>query len=129
MPQPVTDYNVRRYSNRWVLALLPLAWATAGCGALGSLGGGGIGGGLNLASALISFVLDLPNPIDVELQAPAQATASLGVISERQLGRNILARAVFRFEFPAEAATLGPDGRIYYAERVTGRVLAIDPAT
>ena len=83
MSQPGTDYNVRRYSHRWVLALLPVVCATTGCGALGSLGGGGIGAPLNLASALISFVLDLPNPIDVELQAPAQATASLGVISER----------------------------------------------
>lgn len=111
------------------VVLLVVVVPSSGCGALGALGGGPVGGILNVVTAIIGFIGDLPNPIDTEFMAADQPTASQGIITDRLLGRNIAPVAIFRFEFPASAGTVGPDGRVYYTERVTGRVMAVDLST
>ncbi|MFQ5423440.1 MAG: PQQ-dependent sugar dehydrogenase [Phycisphaerae bacterium] len=130
--------TIRKPRRRAVPRLLTLILLSqlsliAGCGGLGGLLGGGLGGAgggpLGFIFAVVQLIQNLPNPVDTELQAAAQPTADAGIITDQLLGRNIVATAIFGFEAEASAGTLGPDGRIYYTERVTGRVRAFDPAT
>lgn len=110
-------------------AVLVICVSGTGCTGLGALGGGPFGGVFGLAGSVINLVLDLPNPIEVEISADALPTAASGLILERMLGRNIAPRAIFTFGAEVSAGAVGPDGRIYYTERVTGRVVAVDPDT
>lgn len=103
-------------------ALLVICTSGVGCG-------GPASGIFGILSSVVQFVLDLPNPIDVELQADAAPTAAVGLINERLLGRTIAPVHIFSFGAEASAGILGTDGRIYYAERVTGRVMAVHPTT
>ncbi len=131
MQTKIRNNHGRSVPRLLTLILLAQLSLIAGCGGLGGLLGGGLGGGgpLGFIFAVVQFVQNLPNPVDTELEAAAQPTADAGIITDQLLGRNIVATAIFGFEAEASAGTLGPDGRIYYTERVTGRVRAFDPAT
>lgn len=126
-----TTRLVRRKTRSAITLCSVLAVLTGavGCGALGGLAGGPIGGILGLLSTIFSIVQDLPNPIESEFSAPAQATSSLGIIQDRLLGRSVAATAIFTFAAPPSAGALGPDGRLYFAERASGKVIAVHPDT
>lgn len=130
---------------------LSLAVLTPACGLLG--GGAGFLSGLpgvgfitglpgfglinGLTSGPLGFVLSiLPNllqppplPFENELNAPSNATANAKFITDNALPAPITPLVLGPLDSEPSFGTLGPDNRIYYTEKYTGRIRIFDPAT
>ncbi len=118
------------------LALAALLMAGSGCQALGGLFRGGFGGGLlggagggplGILLSIVTAIPPPPNPLDAEFQATATPLSPLKLVVPGPVNTQIAGRLVANLTAVPVAGALGPDGMVYYTEKVTGRVRRFNP--
>src|SRR5262249_19323014 len=137
------------------LAVAVTSLGVSGCGQLGNIGGllgnlGGLGGGggllggllggppslmpgplgqiLSLAgSAVTSFIQNAPNPIDSEIQGDAWPVSPFKVVVPATLNPQLQGTLLVTLTDQPVAGAMGPDGNLYYTEKVTGKVRRFNP--
>ncbi len=79
--------------------------------------------------SLIQFLEPPPNPLESQFTAPLFPTADGKFIVDAQTPIPLVAVLVAQLPATSAYAALGPDGRLYYTEKDSGRVRVLDPAT
>ncbi len=132
------------WSRRLVcLCVVALALSSTGCqvlGRLGRLGGNflggipGLGGGAIIGGPL-GAILDVggqvitsiitnppPTPIDAEFNAPGFPQSPFKIVLPANLNPQLVGVLLTPINDIPTCAAIGPDGLLYYTERITGRV-------
>jgi len=99
--------------------------SSAGCGSIGGLLGFG-GGPLGTIQFLATILRPPPSPIENEVIAAPFPVASFKFISDEALPIGITGTLLAQLDDTPNHAALGPDGRLYFTEKHTGRVRAFD---